>query len=460
MSVRHDVIIVGAGPAGMSAACTLRGSGLDVLVIDEQPNPGGQIYRAVETSPLRDGPVLGNDYRKGLPLVAAFRASGCLYLPGATVVELDPSLQITVQHGRQLQRLTARAILLATGASERPMPFPGWNLPGVMTAGAAQIALKSAAIAATDSVFAGRGPLLYLVAAQYLRAGVRIRAILDTTPAGSTARALHTLPGSLRATPDILKGWSWLTRLRASGTPYFSGVNHLHAQGDRTLGALSFSDRRGRTRTLEARHLFIHEGLCANLQLPLSAGCACHWNPRQLAWQITTDACGQTSIPGLYAAGDGCRILGADAARSTGEIAGLAIATALGAIPGAARDHRTAAARRTLQPALALRSVLDALYEHPQNARTWPDSTLVCRCECVSAGALRTALAAGLRDSDQLKSLTRAGMGPCQGRCCGASLNALLDDGAMPAPPARIRAPLKPVSLEVLAAAEATPGKP
>lgn len=460
MDSHHDVIIIGAGPAGMSAACTLRDSGLDVAVIDEQPRPGGQIYRAIETAPLRDGPVLGKDYRRGLPLVTAFRNSGCRYLPNASVVELDPQLGLTLMHEHSLLRLSARAILIATGASERPVPFPGWQLPGVMTAGAAQIALKSAALATPDAVFAGRGPLLYLVAAQYLRAGMPIRAILDTTPAGAGLRALRTLPDALRAMPDLFKGLSWLARLRASGTPFFSGVSGLQATGGSTLSGLRFIDRKGRTRTLATHHLFVHEGLQPALQLARAASCDCHWDARQYSWQVSIDAWGQSSVPGLYVAGDGGRILGADAALRSGEIAALAMAASLGAISVAARDRQAAPARQKLQSAMALRAVLDALYEHPQDAEAWPDSTMICRCECVSAGELRAALKSGLGSSDQIKSLTRAGMGPCQGRSCGASVNALLARGTMPTPPSRIRAPLKPVPLDVLAAADNTRPRP
>lgn len=450
---KHDIIIIGAGPAGMSAACTLREEGLDVVVLDEQPQPGGQIYRTVETSPLRDGPVLGDDYRKGQSLVAAFRASGCRYMPGSTVVELESSLQMTVLQEQRLKRLSARAILLATGASERPMPFPGWSLPGVMTAGAAQIALKSAALAATDAVFAGRGPLLYLVATQYLRAGMHIRAILDTTPAGSVSQALQTMPGSLRALPEIIKGLSWLSRLRSSGVERHAGICSLEARGNEALREVSFTNQRGDTGNIETRHLFVHEGLTANLQLPLAAGCACHWNPRQLAWQVTTDEWGHTSVNGIFVAGDGGRILGSEAARWTGELAALAMANMLGAISITSRNQRAAENKTKLKRPIALRTLLDALYEHPQDTRAWTYNTMLCRCECVSAGTLRAAMADGANSADQIKSLTRAGMGPCQGRSCGLPVNTLLSDGA-PAQPARIRAPLKPVPLAALAAAE------
>src|SRR5262249_7542492 len=164
-----ELAIIGAGPAGMAAAVLAAELGLETVLIDEQPAPGGQIYRAIERAEP-DTP-LGADDLAGRPLVAAVRASHVAYRPRTTSWHLEPEGALFLETGGRPETLTARRILLATGALERPVPIPGWTLPGVMTAGAAQILLKSSGLVPEGRVvLAGQGPLLYLVAAQLARA--------------------------------------------------------------------------------------------------------------------------------------------------------------------------------------------------------------------------------------------------------------------------------------------------
>ena len=193
MSAIYDVVVIGAGPAGLAAATVAARHALATVLFDEQGQPGGQIYRALTTSPASRSALLGDDYSRGAAHIEAFRQSGATYVPDATVwatKNRDDGLhEVNVSYGvpaaRSVRSVLARAVILATGALERPFPIPGWTLPGVMSAGGAQVLLKASGIVGAGRVvLAGSGPLLWLVAAQYLDAGVEIVALLDTTPRG------------------------------------------------------------------------------------------------------------------------------------------------------------------------------------------------------------------------------------------------------------------------------------
>jgi len=192
LSERYDIVVVGAGPAGLAAATTSSELGASTLVLDENAGPGGQIYRAVTSTPVSAREILGEDYWRGAELATAFRASSSSYARGATVWSVGPALdesgcsealEIGVSLGGSARLIQAREVILATGALERPFPIPGWTLPGVMTAGAAQIALKSSGLVPDGRVVvAGCGPLLYLLTEQLRAAGANIVALIETTP--------------------------------------------------------------------------------------------------------------------------------------------------------------------------------------------------------------------------------------------------------------------------------------
>jgi hypothetical protein len=182
MNTHRDIIIIGAGPAGLSAAFTAAGYGLDVLVVDEQPSPGGQIYRNIERASEHTMTILGMDYGQGLALIERFRASQAEYLGNAIVWRIDPSGNICFSRKGQSMEINARHILIATGAMERPVPFAGWTLPGVMSVGAVDANFKSSNLLPRGPVvLAGSGPLLLSTAGHLVSCGVAVTAVLDTT---------------------------------------------------------------------------------------------------------------------------------------------------------------------------------------------------------------------------------------------------------------------------------------
>src|SRR5271157_2933086 len=223
-----ELAIIGAGPAGMAAAALADELGLETVLIDEQGSPGGQMYRAIERA--EPDTALGSDYLAGRPLVAALQASRVDYRPGTTLWHVDPEGALFLETAGRTETVTARRILLATGALERPVPIPGWTLPGVMTAGAAQILLKSSGLVPQGrTVLAGCGPLLWLIAWQYLNAGVRLDAVLDTAPRTNLALALRHA-ASFAVSPYFAKGLRLMLAVRRK-LRVIGSIVALEAQG-------------------------------------------------------------------------------------------------------------------------------------------------------------------------------------------------------------------------------------
>ncbi|MCW1840120.1 FAD-dependent oxidoreductase [Prosthecomicrobium hirschii] len=445
-----DLAIVGAGPAGMAAAIRAAELGLAVVVFDDQPAPGGQIYRNVAHPPPLPRHVLGPDYHAGAALVARFLASGAAYRPSSLVWHMaEGSLSHTGPDGGGT--LAARRILLATGAMERPFPVPGWTLPGVMTAGAAQIMLKTSATVADDAVFAGSGPLLNLVVAQYLRAGIRIRALLDTTPSGARRRALSRLGSAWSGRTTLAKGLGLLAEIRRAGVTVHRHVADLAAVGADRLDAVTWRSGTVRHR-LDCRTLFLHQGIVPNVNAAMAVGCRHGWDEGQLCWRPALDAAGRSSVAGVMVAGDGGGISGAVAAALSGEIAAIAAASDLGRIDDATRDRLIAPLESRRRRDMAVRPFLETLYR-PADAYRIPsqDETLVCRCEEVDRGTLAEIVRRGCPGPNQIKAFSRCGMGPCQGRLCGHTVTELFADLTGRSPDAvghyRIRMPIKPVTL-------------
>jgi NADPH-dependent 2,4-dienoyl-CoA reductase/sulfur reductase-like enzyme len=463
MSAPYDAIVIGAGPAGLAASIALAQRQARVLVLDEQAAPGGQIYRGLEEM-ARGMPdlfaAMGRDYAHGDELVARFRTCGAEYRPASTVWQVVPGTDgVEVLAGGEGRAFAAagRTLLLASGAMERPVPVPGWTLPGVMTAGAVQVLLKSAGVVAEEMVIAGAGPLIYLLAAQSLAAGARLMAVLDTTPRGALLAALPRLPGALRGKgPSYLwKGIALKALLRRSGVPIFRHVEGIVLHGTSEVTDIEFSAG-GRPMWLSAGIVALHEGVVPAQQIGRSIGCAFAWDEVQRCFRLVVDAWGNTSVPGVLAAGDGAAIGGALAAEHAGRIAAAEILRRCGRIDAGARDALAAGERRALAAHLAIRPFLDRLYAPPAWATAPDDEVMVCRCEEVTAGQIRAAAAAGAQGPNQAKAFLRVGMGPCQGRMCGPLVSELMaaasGRGVAETGYFHVRPPLKPVTLGELAA--------
>ena len=461
-----DVAIVGAGPAGLAAATACAERGLSVSLYDEQSAPGGQVYRGITASPLARPDILGDDYWQGARLIAPFARSGARYVPGASVWAIAPrdggGFDLCVSVGRpgarEAMTIAARMVILATGALERPFPAPGWTLPGVMMAGGAQVLLKTAGVVPQGrTVLAGCGPLLWLVAWQYLRAGVRIEALLDTVPRGRLAKALPHAPAFM-ASAYFGKGLALVRAVRRR-VRFVEYVESIVLLGDDSVTAVRFRCD-GRDETLAADQVLLHQGVVPDTNLAAAAGCALAWSERDACFAPVVDAWGGSTVPGIYIAGDGAGIAGAEAAEARGRLTALAVANALGRISGSARDRAAREPFRSYARATRGRAFLDVLYRPADAFRLPAGDTLVCRCEEVPAATIVRLARDGCAGPNQMKSYTRCGMGPCQGRYCGLTVTELMAraTGRSPADVGhyRVRFPVKPITLRELASMPVT----
>ncbi len=455
----HDLVIIGAGSAGMSAAIAARDCGLRVAVFDEQPRPGGQIYRNVTAAPAKVADLLGADYRHGGDLARRFSESGAQVYHDTVVWDIARDLTVTAEHKGRSFQVRGAQLLAATGAMERPSPVPGWTLPGVLNAGAAQIALKTAAqIPDGRVVLVGGGPLLLLVACQLLQAGAQVAAVVETSPSSNLGRAMAHVPGALLSPSLLVKGLRMLWQLKRAGVPMYRQVTHLKLEGgemNERVRAVSFTAG-GNSHRLQADVVLLHHGVVPGTQVSRLMGVDHAWSDAQLAWQPRIDSWGQTSLTGFRLAGDGAAIAGALAAEASGAIAAIGAAAAIGKLDEARARQKARPWRAALSRQLRIRPFLDALYRPPEWLADCADDTVICRCEEVTAGKVREMARLGCEGPNQTKFFSRCGMGPCQGRMCGITVTQVLAKALGRTPGQvgayRIRAPLKLIPLASLAA--------
>jgi len=448
-----DLAIIGAGPAGMAAAVEASNLGLSVIILDEQRTPGGQIYRRIETASPEILAILGKDYAHGQTLVAQFRSSKADYIGEALVWNVTPDGIIYYLAPEGNGEIHAKFVLLATGAMERPFPVKGWTLPGVMGAGAGQILLKDAFLLPVQPVvLAGCGPLLYLLAWQYLRAGVPIKAVVDTTVRQAYWRAGLHFTGALKGWRELIYGLKLIATISRQKVAFYRGADRLEILGKEQCEGLRFMYRR-RWQQLDAPLVLLHHGVVPNVQLSRVVGAVHDFDEQQLCWHPVTDVSGHIRDTALYVAGDSRKIVGARASAVQGRIAATAIAQKIA--PNRAYITQLAHLQRQLRRLTVLRPFLDTLYRPAQAHLVPADDVLVCRCEEVSAAQLRQYLQLGCLGPNQLKAFSRCGMGPCQGRMCGLTVAQLIaETHQMPMADVgyyRIRPPIKPVLLGDLA---------
>jgi len=446
-------IVVGAGPAGMRAAATLAAAGLAPIVIDEAARSGGQIYRRSPTGFARSyRSVYGFDAGKARRLHDMFDALARKvdYRPDTLVWDLRDGVMHCLSAGVS-REVTYRDVILAPGARDRIIPFPGWTLPGVYSLGGAQIALKSQGCAiGRRVVFMGTGPLLYLVAYQYAKAGGGSAAVLDTTAFAAKRRAL---PGLLRGGTTFTKGLWYVARLRTRGIAMESGIKPVAANGeDGAVSAFVYQDATGAQKRIACDAIAVGYGLSSETQLADLAGIPFAFDSLQQQFLPQRDIAGRTPVRGVYVAGDGSGIAGADAAELAGERAALALLEDRG---HAADSARVKALERALQRIARFRAGLEAAFPFPLDiAAAMPDETILCRCEGVTAGELRrSARDVDGGDINRAKAFSRCGMGRCQGRTCGPSA-AIVLAAALNVPLERTgrlrgQAPVKPIPMAI-----------
>lgn len=426
MSERCDVLVVGAGPAGLAAARAAASHGADVALVDLQANAGGQVWRRDVRRPSPD-PARGR-------LEELLAGQRVRWFGQAQAIAAEPG-QVWLERAGATLELRCGALVLATGARELLLPFPGWTLPGVSGAGGLQALVKQGwPIAGRRVLIAGSGPLLLAAAATAQRHGARVLAICEQT----SAARLRGFAGRLWRWPGKLAQAAAL-RARLAGVPYRAGRWVAAAHGDGRVSEVELRGARG-TERIAVDHLAVGYGLVPNLELAQQLGCALQPHGAHACVRVDEDM--RTSVAGVYAAGEACGIGGRDCALIEGAMAGHAAAGA----PEAARALRSRG-----RHARAFAALLPEYFGlDPQIGAAATADTLVCRCEDVRLGELD-----GHADWRAAKLATRCGMGSCQGRICGAALAQLRGAAFLPAPGAGSRPPIFPVRLAALAAQDA-----
>ncbi|NWF10769.1 FAD-dependent oxidoreductase [Pseudomonas salomonii] len=406
------IVIVGAGPAGISAARTLLDHGIKPCLVDESLRGGGQIYRRQPANFQRSPRQLyGFEAGKATAVHRTLDELAPLidYRPETLVWNAEDGRLDMLNNGHAESVEYAR-IIVATGATDRILPVPGWTLPGVYSLGAAQIALKYQGCAIGERVaLCGSGPLLYLVAYQYAKAGAKVVAVLDSAPLSAQCRALPALLGQPATLAKGIYYRAWLT---AHGVPVHQGATLQLIDGEQRVRGIRWGKR-----VLECDAVAFAHALRSETQLADLLGCEFAWNPLNRAWLPQRDSAGRSSVSGVYLAGDGAGIMGADAAQMAGERAALAVLEDSGV---AIDPLRPALLEQQLAGIQRFRHGLETAFPFPEQwAAQAPDALILCRCEEVSVGDVRAVVDEGHWEINRVKAHCRVGMGRCQGRMCG-----------------------------------------
>lgn len=448
------VIIVGAGPAGVRCAQTLVAAGLRPTVVDENRRDGGQIYRRQPDNFSRPyAKLYGTEAESAQALHGSFDAikDKLDYRPNTLAWNIADQ-HLHVVSGERASALPFDALVICAGATDRLMPVKGWQYAGTYSLGAAQIALKAQACSIGHKVvFMGTGPLLYLVASQYIKAGAKVAAVLDTSPLSARIAALP----KLLARPAVLfKGLALVAAIKRAGVPVLTGVSPREITGDPEFGVqgVTVSDARGHNHTFTCDAVAMGYHLRPETQLADLARCAFHFDAQLGQWVPQVGEDGRTSVPGVYLAGDGMRVLGADAAEIAGRLAAMAVLKDSGLPVSSEQVSQMRAQQAKME---RFRQGLAQAFPWPaKQAAQLPDDSIVCRCESITAGELRRVVCEmGAQEANRAKAFSRVGMGRCQGRYCGhAGAEVIACAAGVPVEQVgrlRGQAPVKPLPIAV-----------
>lgn len=460
----HDLLVVGGGPAGISAARAAHGAGLSVVLADERPTLGGQIYK--QPGPgftVTDPDVMDRQFRIGRSIIDSLHGTGVDVRLRTGVVAVEGRESVLVTEGAAAVRVVTPRTVVAAGAHDRPVAFPGWTLPGVFTAGGLQTMAKTQRVLpGRRMLFAGAGPVALAFPAQLAHYGAHIVEALEAGPAprpGDLLKIARAARGNTAALRDAARYRSLLLRHRV---PLRYGRMVVRAEGDgrveRVVHAAVDAAWRavpGTERSVDVDLLCLGYGFVPSLELLRLLGCSFDYAEDLGGHVVRRDDWLRTSSEGIYAAGDGAGVEGSYVALDEGAIAGTAAAMDADALSLARAEELTAAARRRLASRRALSAATERLYRvGPGIFELATPETIVCRCEVVRQGTLADAVDA-TDDINVVKAYTRAGMGPCQGKNCQRHIAALIARrhrrAVADVPLATPRMPIRPVPISALA---------
>lgn len=455
---RPDVLVIGAGPGGLSAAIAARRTGADVVVLDERSQSGGQYFKQLSVSGTGIAPP-DKQHARGAALIAQAREAGVEIINDALVWGAFEPGDYGVAINGHTQRWQPRVTIIATGAYERGWHVPGWTLPGVMTTGAAQTLWRTARrLPGKRVLIAGNGPLNLQLGAELIAGGAQVLAVVEAAPApglsdlGRLARLFARAPGLVR------DGLAYRLKLAKAGTPLINErvVSAVVQHGDGLRVTLRHPGGSAPEQTVEVDCLCLGYGFEPANELLRALGCSHDYHEQKRQLVTRRDADGLTDISGVYALGDCTGLGGALAALAEGTVVGLAAATRVGRPLSISLQEQQHTARKSLQRQREFQRDLWALYHSPARAVAEnAPGCLICRCEEVTFATLQTALDEGLGSVGAIKRRTRIGMGRCQGRYCAPLLDetvsALSGQSRSELSGFAPRVPVKPLTIAELA---------
>ena len=461
---RCDLLVVGGGPAGLSAAGVAARCSLRTVLVDERASLGGQIYRQPGRGfRITKARLLGRDHARGAQLRADTAASGAELRSGTTVLSLRGTTAVCLAAGGETTTLAARRVLISPGAHDRPVVFPGWDLPGVITAGGAQALVKASRVSPGDRVaFVGSGPLALAFPAQLHHYGVNVVLALEAGPAPRPADVVALLAAGRGNTELLADGLRYRAQLVRARVPLRYGRIIVRAEGDARVEEIVHSavDHEwrpiaGSEERLAVNTVCVGYGFVPSAELFRLLGCAFVDDDDLGGPVVVVDEWQRTTVEGISAAGDGTGVRGAPVAKAQGRLAAIGLARDLGALSTTDAERLAAPQRRLLAGKERFRRALLRLYGVGEGIyELATPETVVCRCEEVVHGDLERAVRSSA-DVNVIKSYTRAGMGLCQGRNCSRHIAALVARrSGVPlkdVPGATARPPVRPVPLGALA---------
>jgi len=428
-----DLIVLGAGPAGVAAAKVASKEGAEVIIIDENRDAGGQIYRAPPKGLRPKKSFISDEFKEGEKQRISLNNSNIITLFENRVWSISSDLIIYTIGPKGLQSLKTKSLIVATGALERIIPFPGWTSPGVIGLAATTILLKSQyVLPGKSTIVAGCGPLLIAVAFGILKSGGNISAIIDLN---SNLDWAKTFPKMLSKPEQFIKGIKWLAEIKKAGTKIyrahtvtevikFSNELNVSIAPINTKG--NFIERE-KQKTIKGDCLAVGHGLFPSTEITRLLKAKHIFDPMKGGWVPLVDEDFRSSIPGVYIAGDATGISGAFSAVNKGRIAGFTALKDLNLISNKEFEDKKKSELILLKRNEIFGKASSNLMKlREELIQTISPKTIVCRCEDVYLSEINKAISLGARDVNQLKAWTRCGMGPCQGRTCSEAIETIL----------------------------------
>ncbi len=460
----QEVLVIGGGPAGLAAAIESEKHGVSTALIDERATLGGQIFKRVGGGfKLSSDSVLGKDYRRGAELISAIENSKVNVFTGTQVLTIEGSTVFTSHPEFGARAFRFKTLIVAPGAYDRPVVFPGWTLPGVMTAGAVQTLVKTQQLSPGKKIlFAGSGPLALALSAQLIKLGAPVYKVLESSHApkiSELARLAISVSGNWNLAADAIRYRSVLLKkqipfkysriiTRAEGSGRVESVTHSRV--DEQWRVIP-----GTEVTEEVDTLCIGYGFFPSHEIFRLLDCSFSYDENQGGFKVKKDEWGQTSVAGVFAVGDGTGVTGSYSAMAQGALAGIRAAHIAGKLSDNALKSLAAPHLRELRNRNRFQKALNHMFDvKPGIYELADEATTICRCESVSKSQIAKVIES-TDDVSVVKAYSRAGMGLCQGRNCQRQIAAMINQRhkvpfeniAFATP----RFPVKPVEIGLIA---------